>query len=167
MVQTAHIDDEHAAVDVLVATVSDRLVAFRLGDVEQVLPAAAVAELPHAPAVVRGLLNLRGAPLPVIDLRVRLGLEGRAAHPDDHVLVCQVGGRSVGVWVDHAAAVRRLERTVVVPFDDGMPARHFAGAAMVGDGVLLVSDVDSFLSAAETLELERALSEVAKDRRGV
>lgn len=154
--------DGSPAVDVLVVSVSDRLVAFPLGDVEEVLPAAAVTELAHAPAVVRGLLNLRGAPLPVIDLRTRLGLGSRAAHPDDHVLVCRTVDRTLGVWVDRADAVRQLEATTVAPLDERTPAPHFAGAAMVEDGVLLVSDVDLFLSPDEASELEEAVNNLAE-----
>lgn len=143
-------------VDVLVASVDAQQVAFHLTDVDEVLPAAEAAPLPHAPEVIRGLLNLRGEPLPLLDLRTRLGLPGREAHPDDHVLVCRVAGRRIGVWVDRADDVRRLEDGEVRSVPDST-ARHFAGAAMVEDGVLLVSDVASFLSLEEAADLEQAL----------
>ena len=143
---------------VLAVSLGEQRVAFLLADVDEVLPAVEVAPLPHAPAVVRGLINLRGEPLPIIDLRSRLGLLRAPAHPDNHVLVCQVAGRALGVWVDRAEGVRQLEVVDIAPLDAPATGRHFAGAAMVEDGVLLVSDVGSFLNVAEAERLEQALA---------
>lgn len=138
--------------------VHDQRVAFYLSDVEEVLPAAETAHLPHAPDVIRGLLNVRGAQLPVLDLRARLGLPSRPADPDDHVVVSRVGQRSVGIWVDRADEVRRLDLTDLAPLAAHASARHVAGAAMLDDGVLLVSDVETFLDAYESDLLEQALA---------
>lgn len=141
----------------LTVAVDGQRVAFYLSDVTEVLPAAETAHLPHAPSVVRGLLNLRGEPLPVMDLRARLGLPTRPVDPDDHVVVCRIGGRAVGVWVDRADDVSSLDTDALVPMPEDA-ARHVAGAAMLEDGVLLVTDVESFLDAEETVLLDQALA---------
>lgn len=154
------------AVRVLVVTLGDVRVAFRLEDVHEVLPAAEAAALADAPPVVKGLLNLRGDLLPILDLRVRIGLPTCPADPENHVLVCRVGGRAVGVWVDRAEDVREIDGADIAPLDGPDTGRHFEGAAMVADGVLLVSDVESFLSAGETQRLEEALAGRAEVSHG-
>lgn len=153
------------ALDVLVVALDDRRIAFALADVVEVLPAAEVTPLPAAPPVVRGLLNLRGEPLPVLDLRARVGLPERPAGVDDHVLVCLASGRRLGVWVDRAEGLRSLDAEEIDDDVDGVPMRYVAGAAMVEGGVLLVSDVDAFLSLEESEALDLALVGAGKMRR--
>ncbi len=148
--------------DVLEILLDDQRIAFALADVVEVLPAAEVTPLPGAPSVVRGLLNLRGEPLPVLDLRARVGLPERPADADDHVLVCLAAGRRLGVWVDRAEGVRALDTARLDDDFDGVQARYVSGAAMVDGGVLLVSDVDAFLSLEESEALDLALVGASK-----
>ncbi len=84
------------------------LLSFRVGAQEFCIDIMAVREirgwtpatpLPHAPGFVRGVVNLRGAVLPIIDLAERIGL-GRAEPTHQHVIiVAQVGTQIVGLLV--------------------------------------------------------------------
>lgn len=148
-------------VAVLTAEVGGQRVGFPLVSVHEVLPAMETTGLANAPEVIRGVVNLRGEPLPVLDLRARLGLPTRPADPDDHVLVCQLRGRRVGVWVDRALDVDASPGQALVPLPEDAPSRHAAGAVLLEDGLLLVVDVDSFLSVDEVTRLSRALAEEA------
>src|ERR1700742_2953006 len=56
--------------------------------------------LPHAPDYVRGVINLRGVVLPVVDLKARLGLGLTDANPKDVIVVVQAGERTIGILVD-------------------------------------------------------------------
>lgn len=56
--------------------------------------------LPHAPDYVRGVINLRGVVLPVVDLKARLGLGLTDANPKDVIVVVQAGARTIGLLVD-------------------------------------------------------------------
>lgn len=150
--------------DVLCVRLDGRRLGFRLKDVREVLPVADTTPLPHAPDVLLGLLNLRGQPVPVLDLRARLGLPLRSLHPDDHVVLCQVGERDVGVWVDRADDILHLDPEDVVPVRDAGPHRHVKGAVMLSDGLMLVTDVDSFLDARESAQLESALAAMTQER---
>lgn len=144
---------------VLAVSLGSQTVAFPLEDVTEVLPAMAVTPLPAAPRVVVGVINLRGNPLPILDLRRRLGLPRREADPEHHVVVCRVGERQVGIWVDKAAGVRRLGEDEIVAIDETVEAPHVTGTLMLENEVLLVYDVQSFLGADEALRLEDAIAE--------
>ncbi len=85
------------------------LIAFRIGDQEFCVDIMGVREirgwtkatpLPHSPGYVMGVINLRGAVLPIIDLSARLGL--KAAEPSERhvIIVVQIGSRSAGLLVD-------------------------------------------------------------------
>ncbi len=85
------------------------LISFRIGEQEFCVDIMAVREIrgwtpatpvPHSPRFVRGVINLRGAVLPVVDLADRLGL-GKAVETARHVIiVVQIGSKVVGLLVD-------------------------------------------------------------------
>jgi purine-binding chemotaxis protein CheW len=145
----------------LVALDDDRL-ALPLASVVEVLPAIALAPLPIAPDVVRGIANVRGRVLPVLDLRTRLGGCRRPPRPDDHVVVCRVGDRTVGVWLDHAIGLAVFSGAQLVPISEVGRAEHVEGVALLPDGTVLVCDVRSFLSADEAIGLGRALEHASQ-----
>lgn len=94
-------------------------VTFRLGtelyglavtSVREIVRVQAITRVPHAPFPIRGIVNLRGRVVPALDLRVRLGLPAAELTPDSRILVCHVGERTVGLLVDAAHQVVRVDR---------------------------------------------------------
>lgn len=98
---------------------SDTLhVVFRIGSAEYVLPASIVAELdtfvgvtpvPGAADHVLGLVHVRTRVIPLVDLRIRFGLPAGERGPDQRVMVIEHGGRRIGVLVDSAREVTRID----------------------------------------------------------
>lgn len=85
------------------------LLSFYVGDHEYSVDIMSVREirgwtkttsLPHAPDFVRGVINLRGTVLPVVDLALRLGLEAQAPHDRNVIVVVDLDGRALGLRVD-------------------------------------------------------------------
>ncbi len=96
--------------DTLVAGAKEReLIAFRIGEQEFCVDIMAVREirgwapvtpLPHSPAFLRGVLNLRGAVLPIVDLAARLGLPPAEPSARHVIIVAQVNGQVIGLLVE-------------------------------------------------------------------
>ncbi|HEX3132233.1 MAG TPA: chemotaxis protein CheW, partial [Planctomycetota bacterium] len=108
-------------------------VSFRLGkeeyaleitQVKEVIMPAGIMRMPQTAAFNVGVINLRGSIIPVIDLRLRLGV-GEAT-TDDHtrILIAKPGGRVVGLVVDAVSQVMKVPRDEVVP-----PPPTIVGAA--------------------------------------
>ena len=85
------------------------LLSFRVGDSEYSVEIMSVREirgwtratsLPHSPSYVRGVINLRGAVLPVVDLAMRLGLDAEEPTERNVIIVVDIGGRTIGLRVD-------------------------------------------------------------------
>ncbi len=133
--------------------------ALPAAEVRQVLRAVAVAPLPGAPPVVAGVINLRGLAVPVLDLRRRFGLPGRALHPDDVFVVAEVAGRAVALWADVAVGLADVDPAAVEPAST-VVARpgYVGGVARLPDGVAMIHDLATFLSDAESGELDAALA---------
>ena len=140
--------------------------ALRIEDVEELTHAFAFEPLPNAPAVVSGAANFRGRVLPVFDLRRRFGLRARPLLASDHFVVARAGPRRVILHVERALELRSLPLTPIAEERD-LPraAEVLAGTARADDGILFIYDLSRFLSEAETVELERALSQEPAEPR--
>ncbi|MBD3787041.1 MAG: purine-binding chemotaxis protein CheW [Sphingomonadales bacterium] len=96
------------------------LLSFRLADEEYSVDIMSVREirgwtratpLPHAPAHVRGVINLRGTVLPVVDLSVRLGMAPVEGDARNVIIVVQVGSQTAGLLVDAVSDILALPRS--------------------------------------------------------
>lgn len=133
------------------------------GDVRELVRAARLTPLPRAPDVVEGLLNLRGELLPVLDLRRRFRLPPRPLSPVDHFIVARAGGRHVVLRVDRAEGLLPLEPGELDTSPRALPGVGLvAGAVKLPDGLVLVHDLNTFLSEAESLALDAALASRAE-----
>lgn len=74
--------------------------------------------LPHAPSYVRGVINLRGAVLPIVDLGERLGLGATATSERNVIIVVQVGAQTVGMLVDAVSDIQSHGLDAVQPTPD-------------------------------------------------
>jgi len=105
----------------------NELVAFRIGRQEFCVDIMTVREirgwtqatpLPHSPPYVRGVINLRGTVLPVIDLAVRFGFEAREPSVRSVVIVTQVGSQLVGLLVDAVSDILATSADNIQPTPD-------------------------------------------------
>ncbi|UPT64462.1 MAG: chemotaxis protein CheW [Hyphomonadaceae bacterium JAD_PAG50586_4] len=98
------------------------LISFRIGEQEFCLDIMAVREvrgwaaatpLPHSPPYVRGMINLRGAVLPILDLKCRLGLGETTPTQRSVIIVVHIGQRLVGLLVDEVSEVLEVDRGTI------------------------------------------------------
>jgi purine-binding chemotaxis protein CheW len=144
------------------------LLVFALGEHRFGLPAEAVIEvvrvvawspLPGAPEIIEGVANVRGTLVPVLDVRVRFGFPGTEVDPDQHLIVARAGPRVVALRVDRALALTTIPDDAFEPVERVAPgARLVAGVARLPDGVLVIHDLERFLSLDEGERLDAALA---------
>jgi purine-binding chemotaxis protein CheW len=145
------------------------LVPFRLGDqclalhleaVERVIPAVEITSLPKAPEIVLGLINLGGKVIPVLNIRRRFRLIEREAALTDHFIIARTSRRNVALAVDSAEGVIQVSAEGVTEPKDILPALEYVeGVVRLKGGLLLIHDLEKFLS----LEEEKTLGEVLND----
>jgi len=152
-------------------TVGNEEYGLELLKVREVIRPRQVTWLPNAPSCVKGIINLRGQVIPIIDLRDRFGLPPAEDTAMTRVIVVEIEGRPVGMVVDSASQVVRVP---VDQFDEPPPAigeaaRSFISAVgKIEDRLVTLMDVEKLLSLEEMRRIERTLSakrrEPAMDR---
>jgi purine-binding chemotaxis protein CheW len=123
--------------------------------VREVIRMREVTWLPKAPSYVRGIINLRGQVIPIIDLRERLGLETSKTTAATRVVVIDVKGSAVGMVVDSADQVFRLPEDHIErpPAALGSVFPKYIAAVGKRQGrLLMLLDVERILKA-ETLQM--------------
>jgi purine-binding chemotaxis protein CheW len=144
--------------EVLLFMLEGQRYALPLEEVRELVRAVRLTPLPRAPAVVEGLVDLRGELLPVLDLRRRFRLPARPLSSTDHLVVAQAGTRRIALRVDRAEGLLALEPGMLDTSPRELPGvGYVAGALKLPDGLVLLHDLRTFLSEAEALELEEAL----------
>jgi purine-binding chemotaxis protein CheW len=115
------------------------------------------ASLPH----VEGALDYRGEIVAALDVRRRFGLPSRPIALADHLIIA-AGGRTVALRVDRAVEVAEIADGDVAPVTGTLPgAGPVTGIARHADGLVLIHDLETFLTDAEERELTRALASLA------
>ena len=137
------------------------LVAFAVGKQEFCIDVMSVREirgwtpatvLPHSQSFVRGVINLRGAVLPIVDLAVRLGFPPAEVMGRHVIIVVQVGSQFVGLLVDAVSDILSVSESEVLPPPDvasEMAKRFVCGLLAMEGRMLSILSVDSVLPEQE------------------
>lgn len=145
--------------DYTVFRLDDLRIALPLDRVERAVRAVYPTPLPDAPEIVPGVINVRGCVIPVVDMRRRFRLPVREIGLSDQIVIAHTGRRHVALVVDAVSGV----------FEYGIPDIAEAGSILaglecidgvvkLGDGLILIHNLDKLLSLDEEAALDRALA---------
>jgi purine-binding chemotaxis protein CheW len=157
------------------AEVTEHLVTFFLDreeygmDVRQVQEIRRLTEIttvPRAPEFIRGVINLRGRILPVLDLKLKLGLGEVAASRAARIVVVRVRERLIGLLVDGASQVPKIPVSRIEPPPEEVVERggdYIRGVAKLDDRLIILVDLERLLAH----ELKASASPAATGRATV
>lgn len=158
-----------------------QLCGFRIGDedyaldimrIKEIINPLPITRVPKAAAFIEGVVELRGAILPIVDMRKRFEvppltaeeLADYAVRRARKYLIVPVEGRLVGLIVDRVSDVLRVSREAIRPpplLTQNERARYFAGVCHHRGRILMVLDLDAILSSTEKISLA-GLNQAAK-----
>ena len=143
----------------VVWTLDQQRYALPFSVVERVVRAVEVTPLPDAPAIVRGIINVQGQVVPVVDVRARFDLPARTTALTDQIVLAQTARRQVAFFVDAVDGLVDYAARAVVDAASIAPGKGgIAGVLKFSDGMILIHDLDRFLSLDEEQSLDEALS---------
>ncbi len=146
-------------------TALGKYLTFRTGEEEygieilkviEIIGLMPITEVPRTPGFVRGVINLRGRIIPIVDLRLKFGLPEIEYTDRTCIIIVQItrGDQQVntGLVVDHVSEVVNIETTHfehTPSFGPNVDTKFILGIGKVGDRVVLLLDVDEVLSVEE------------------
>jgi purine-binding chemotaxis protein CheW len=156
-------------------------ISFAIGDeqygvnimaVREIKGWSVVTHLPNQPGYVRGVLNLRGVMVPIVDLRCRFGQGNTETTPMHVVIIVQIGSRQVGLLADRVLDIVSFEPSQVQPvprIDSSTTRVHFlSGLATSGETLLALVDLPNLVGTemdADEIETAPDASEPASSQQ--
>lgn len=140
---------EPETLEIATFSVGENLIGVDIRQVQEINRNMNVASVPLVPSKVRGVINLRGEVVTVIDLRTVLGLESIEVTRDARNIVLSSGGERIGLLVDSISDVVTAHSTDIVDAPgnlSGVDGRFFRGVLKLDGELLLVLDVEEVLA---------------------
>lgn len=127
----------------------------KVSTIEKMLP---LTRVPKTPPFVKGVINLRGVVVPIIDLRERFGLPQNEYTNDTRIIIVAVGDMEVGLIVDSASDVIDIDSDSIADPPEivgGIKAKYLRGVARLSESRLLVMlNLEEVLNKSEIIQLE-------------
>jgi len=144
----------------LAFTLGGETFAMDIRSIREVIQFGGITDIPLMPPFIRGVINLRGAVVPVIDLCVRFGRAPTGVANRTCVVILELlqgeDTAELGVMVDNVSEVLSIGASEIEPapaFGSDLASEFIAGVAKVGDRFVILLDVNRVLSVAEMAAL--------------
>jgi purine-binding chemotaxis protein CheW len=131
--------------------------------IKEIIGMMPITTVPQTPAFVKGVINLRGKVIPVMDLRLRFGMEAIDYTERTCIIVVEIGGSAgtiqIGVVVDTVSEVLNVAGTNIEDtpsFGTKLNTEYILGMAKMEGGVKILLDIDKVLNSDEIAVLENA-----------
>jgi len=154
-------------IDLVVFTLDENRFALKLAAVERVVRVVEFTPLPKAPDIVLGIIAVQGGIIPVIDIRKRFRFPERETQLNDRLVIARTAKRSVALLADDVTGVMACPKERIVEAGKVVSGMAFVeGIVKIDAGMILIHDLDAFLSLNEENMLDDALRESAGSMNG-
>jgi len=133
--------------------------AVHLSSVEGVVRIVEITPLPKAPDIVSGIINYKGAIIPVMNVRRRCTIQEREIELSDQLIIANTAQRTVALHVDHVSGVIERLQDHIIDAKAILPELpYIEGVIKLEDGMILIHNLDEFLSLEEDKILGEAMA---------
>ena len=136
----------------VVFSINDQVFGIEIFKIKEVLSYRTITPLPRSTDFIKGIINLRGAIIPVFDLREKFSLSPQEYSPYHVIMVVEIAGRVMGIIVDEVSDVvdiypQELQATENLP--PNISKEYLKGVGKKDDELIILLDIDHLLSQKE------------------
>jgi len=134
--------------------------------VHEIMGVMPITRVPRTPSFVRGVINLRGKVIPIVDLRAKFGMDEAPASAENCIIVVQAHGAQTGVMVDRVSEVSDIAESQVEDapsFGNDVQTDFLLGIAKSADRVRLLLDIERVLSSQDVVDLRAVRADVSEN----
>ena len=155
-------DDESGQADkFLLFNLGDEVYGINIAHVTEIIEMQKITDVPDMPSFIKGVINLRGRVIPVMDLRLRFQMSEREYDDRTCIIIANMGTTSMGFIVDTVAEVHDIGEAEIEPSpsfkDADARSNYISGLGKVGERVTILIDVLRLLSDRQTDEVATKL----------
>lgn len=144
---------------------ASQIVSFRLANeeygldimgVQEIILMGEITEIPEVPDFIRGLINLRGKVIPIVDLRKRFLLEASESTEHTRIVVVNASGSTLGIVVDAVNEVLRIEPSQIEPPPTslvGVEQAYIKGLVKMEDKIMILLKLENILTQDEEAQI--------------
>lgn len=145
-----------------------QLVSFKIGDeefgvdilsVQEINRMSQITKVPNTSDFIEGVINLRGRVIPVMDLRVKLGMPRKEHGKNTRIVVVELKGQTIGFIVDEVSEVLRISKDITEAPPEmvgGVNSDYITSIGKLEDRLLILLDLDKIVTTSELTKLKKA-----------
>ena len=125
---------------------------IEINKVREIILMGEITQVPQTPPFVKGLINLRSTVIPVVDLRLRFGMEEAEPTDDTRIVVINIAGKTIGIIVDAVNEVLRVSNQQIAPPPPtvaGLERDYLVGLVKLEERLLILLDIEQILVEAD------------------
>lgn len=154
-----HVADDATVNEILVFTLGREEYGIDILKVQEIRGYDAVTTLANMPKFIKGVINLRGAIVPIIDMRIKFNLGQADYNQFTVVIILNIGRRVVGIVVDGVSDVLTLSREQIRPapeFGGTVNTEYLLGLGAVDERMIILMDIEKMMTSPELQLVEQA-----------
>lgn len=152
-------DDDLLASEYLTFTLGSEEYAIDILKVQEIRGYEVPTLIANAPPFIKGVINLRGIIVPIVDLRIKFNLGKVEYTPFTVVIILNIAGRVIGAVVDSVSDVLSLTAAQIRPapdFSGTFDTKYILGLASVEQRMLIVTDIERLMTSADMALIDAA-----------
>ena len=142
---------------------ADKKFGVNINQTKEILSNTEMTFVPDSPDYISGIINLRGAVVPIVDLKLRLNISGERKNQEEKIIIVELDGLTAGMMVDDVKEIKPLTKENIVNLPDlarKVDSDYIEGVGRAGrdDELLLLLDLKNVLNNREIEELKNVES---------
>lgn len=137
----------------LLFNLGEEVFGLKISCIIQIVEMQKITAVPDMPDYIRGVINQRGKVIPLMDLRIRFGMEKRDYDDRNCIIIVSVHNAFIGLVVDTVAEVHDIDEANIDPSpgfrSESIRERYISGLGKIGDEVRILLDVEKIISQEE------------------
>lgn len=150
----------------------NEFLTFRLGDeeygvdilkVQEIRGYESITKIANVPEFIKGVINLRGIIVPIIDMRIKFRLDTAGYDPFSVIVILNVFGRNMGIVVDDVSDVISLDAKQIkatLEFRTAIAAKYLKGLGALDDRMLILLDIEKLMNSTEMELIDLAVNKL-------
>ncbi len=158
--------NDDGELQLVVFTIGSEEFGVEIMNIQEIIRMTNITRIPQAPAYIRGIINLRGRIIVVINLNVIMGMESKEQDENTRIIVASIGETVMGFVVDSVSEVIRLQQKNVESAPEAIADRigteYVLGVGKLDNRLLILLNLDKLLGAKELHGIQ-TLPETARE----